>query len=435
VGGWLYGFSSYWLSQLQGHVNLTMTFGPPALLLLVAKRLDFEIGVRRFVLLTAVVIAAQLLSNSEILFTMTVIGAVALALGYAFSAHAMRSRLRALMPPLVAGYALAGVVSAPFLYYAVTGPGFSTGGDKIYLADLLSFAIPTPLTWLGANRFAAVSGGFLAGITETGTYVGLPALVILAAHGIESWASSVRTRVLLITVSIAAVCSLGLTLYIDGHPTIPMPWKLLRVLPGFAEALPIRLGLYVELGVAIAVSLWLAHPPRVRVRRWLAAALAVVFIWPNVNGFVPGTRPAEKTFDESYAQLRFFTDGLYRRYLRPDSVILPIPFGYLGASLLWQAQAHGYFRLASGWFGYWPPDYFYDPMVQELIAAVPFTDSVPEMRSFLGRHHVSAVVMQAGLEGSWAGLMTQLGLHPQAVGGVLLYPVKGLRPAPARPGA
>lgn len=421
LGGWLYGFSSYGLTELQAHLHLVFTFGPPALLLLTVRRFRGEISARRYAILVAVVLIAQMGCSTEILFTMTVLGVTALICGVAVSPPEGRRAIVALLLPLLCAYLIAGIVCAPYLYYAFRGPAFSTGIDHIYEADLLSFAIPTPITWLGANRFAGVSGGYVAGVLEVGTYVGLPGLIMLAGYGIESWRRSAAARVLLLTSAIAALLALGPVLSVDGHLTIDLPWKALHGLPGFAEALPVRLGMYVELGAAIAAACWLAAPTRPSIRRWLLAALAVVFIFPSVNGTVPGT--TKMTFDETYAQLPFFTNGLYRRYLRPGEVVLPIPFGYNGASLLWQAQAHGYFRLASGWFGAWPHDYFYDSVVQEMIGALPYTDPVAGMRSFFRRHDVGMVVIQDGLGGPWTALMAQLGLRTVPVGGVVIYRV------------
>ena len=102
-------------------------------------------------------------------------------------------------------------------------------------------------------------------------------------------------------------------------------------------------------------------------------------------------------------------------------MILPVPFGPFGNSLLWQAQAQGYFRLASGWFGYWPAGYSTSLVISQLSGFQPFTDPVSLMGSFLATHRVGAVVMVAGQGGPWPQVMSQLGLKRIIVGGVWLY--------------
>ncbi len=421
VGGWLFGFGTYGLVEMQSHLHLVFTFAPPAMLLLIARRLQGEMTARRYTALSAIVLIAQIGCSTEILFTMTVLGAVALGVGLIVAPPSGRRALAHLVPLLAGAYLIAGLVCAPYLYYAFTGPAFSTGIDHIYEADLLSFVVPTTATWLGGSRFSGVSGGFIAGAIETGTYVGLPGLVMLCGYGIESWRRSAVARILVLTCAVTGLLALGPFLSVDGHMTIDLPWKALHGLPGFGEALPVRLGLYVELAAALAAACWLAATARPAVGRWVVAALAVVFIFPSIDGKVVGT--TYRTYDETYVPLPFFTDGIYRRYLHPGEVVLPIPFGMSGDSLLWQAQAHGYFRLASGWFGNWPHDYFFDPVVQEMVGALPYSDPVADMRSFIRRHHVGAVVMQDWKQGPWPQVMAQLGLQPVQVGWVTLYEV------------
>lgn len=421
LGGWLYGFCSYGLGQLEGHLQLVFTFCLPLLVQLYLQRFDGALGRTRFVLLSALAVAIQTLCGTEILFTSTCMGAVALIAAGAFCPGEDRRKLLRVTAELIAGYVLAAVVCSPYLYYALTGPEVSPGQGVAYPADLLSLFIPTPITALGGSAFTAVSNGYIAGFCETGTYLGIPLIAIVIAHASGAWKRP-RTRVVTVCILIAILWSLGQALNVDGHSTIKLPWNLIASWRGFNEILPTRIGLYTELGAAIAAAIWVSVPTRVRWRRWLLAALAVVFVFPNSNAVQNGT---EMIFRESYTTLPFFGNGEYKRYLHRDEVVLPIPFGYLGESLLWQAQAHGYFRLASGWFGYWPPNYYNDPLVMQLIGVKPSTspDPVTGMRSFLERHDVGAVVVQDGQGGPWPAVLHELGLSARAAGGVDVYAV------------
>lgn len=426
LGGWLYGFSSYGLGQLQAHLNLVFTFAPPVMALLTIQLYRGDIRRRRFAALGAATLACQALCGTEILFTGTVMGAVALFCALCFAPREDRYSVVALIPPLMAAYLLAGVICSPFFWYALTGPTLAPGQGINLPADLLSFVIPTPMTWLGGRSFWSVSASYLGNTAEDGTYLGLPLIAIAIAYWSESFRKP-ATKVLMAATLVAAVWSLGVLLTIDGHRIISLPFKLLASQKLFNEVMPVRIGMYTALGTAIAAAGWVAAPGSFRWRRWLLGLLAVVFLFPNANSVKP---TGQRIFDEAYRSPTFITDGLYRHYLRPGEVVLPVPFGPVGASLLWQAQARGYFRLASGWFGYYPPSYLTSPVVGQLSDFGPFTDPVRQTRSFLISHRVGAVVILPGQSGPWPRVMSQLGLKPMSVGGVWLYRVpRGLKVA------
>ena len=411
LGGFLYGFSSYGLGQLEGHLHLVFTFGPPAAALLTLKRLGGRISARRYLGLMVVVLIAQLSCGTEMAFTMTVMGVVALAAGWIFSGAETRRRIVALLAPLAGAFALAAVVCAPFLYYALTGPAVAKDRGLAFSSDALSFAIPTAIFRVGGHRFAAVSSGFAAGYIEGGTYLGLPVILIVAVFAVQRW----RTRagqILLAVLAVAVLWSLGTHLYIDGHPTIPLPWNAVAHLPALNELLPSRIGVYVLLACAVIVALWLATPGSSRLRRWPLAALAVLFLIPNTA-----------LFNQQLDEPTFFTTSLYRHYLSRNEIVLPIPYGTAGPAMLWQASAHMYFRMASGNF-YLPADYGREPFVQEAIGSGPSATSAAALRLFIAQHHVQAITVAADDPGGWPAVIARLGLSDVDVGGVLLYRVK-----------
>lgn len=420
LGGWLFGFCIFGLGQLAGHLQLVFTFGPPLLLELSLRRMDQNIGRTRYVICAAIVLAATILCGTEVAFTMTCLGVVAVLGGLVLGGRDARRRLVRLAPEVAAFYLLAAIVCSPYIYYALKGPEVGVGQGLVYPGDLLSYVIPTPISWLGGSWFTSTSSHFIAGYTEEDTYLGLPLILIILAFAVESWRRP-RTRVLIAVIVVAFIWSLGQVLNVKGVSSIHLPFNWIAGDKGFNEILPSRIGLYTELGAAVAAALWLSRPDaRRRWLRWALALLAAVFLFPNANAVGSTGAPI---FQETYAPTPFFTQKLYQRYLYPNEVVLPIPFGYLGPSLLWQAQAKGYFRLASGWFGYWPPDYYDDPVVMQMIGAQPSTtpDPVSGMRSFLLNHQVGAVVVQDGGGGPWSAVFSQLGLKPIAVGGVDLY--------------
>jgi hypothetical protein len=420
LGGWLFGFCIFGLGQLAGHLQLVFTFGPPLLIELSLRRMDRNIGRVRYVICAAVVLAATISCGTEVAFTMTCMGVVLVLCGLLLGGAQSRRRTLALGPEIIAFYLLAAIVCSPYIYYALKGPEVGVGQGIIYPGDLLSYVVPTRIAWLGGSWFASTSAHFIAGTTEEDTYLGLPLIAIILASTVEAWRRP-RTRVLIAVIVVAFIWSLGSVLNVDGHSSVKLPFSVIAGDKGFNEILPARIGLYTELGGAVAAALWLSRPNvRRRWLRWALALLAAAFLFPNANATESTGSPI---FQETYANLAFFTHGDYEHYLYPNEVVLPLPFGLDGPSLLWQAQAKGYFRLASGWFGYWPPDYYNDPVVMQLIGLKPFNNpnSVTAMRSFLLAHGVGAVVVQDGQAGPWPAVFTQLGLKPISVGGVDLY--------------
>jgi len=162
-----------------------------------------EISRRRFVLLSALTLACQALCGTEILFTGTLMGAVALFCAFCLVPRERRS-IVALIPPLVAAYFVMAVVCSPFLWYALTGPSVQAGQGINYPADLLSFVIPTPMTWLGGRSFSSVSAAYLGNTSEQGTYLGLPLIAIAIAYWSES-SKKPGTKVLVAVSLVAAV--------------------------------------------------------------------------------------------------------------------------------------------------------------------------------------------------------------------------------------
>jgi hypothetical protein len=171
----------------------------------------------------------------------------------------------------------------------------------------------------------------------------------------------------------------------------------------------------------VIAALWLAEPGAHRARRWLVAAAAVAFLFPNIDATFPGTRHLS-LYHARYPTPAFFTTGLYRRYLRRDEIVLPLPSGYSlrGYSLLWQARAHMYFRLASGSFGYVPASYR-TTIEHELLGHAITADAPSLLRSFILAERVSVVVADPPHSRPWLGVLGRLGLRPVSAGGVLVY--------------
>jgi hypothetical protein len=173
---------------------------------------------------------------------------------------------------------------------------------------------------------------------------------------------------------------------------------------------------FTSLAVAIGIAAWAARPAGrsvVRAGRWLVIALAVVMLWPNIPSSLYGVPPSNP---------RFFATDLYKRYLSPGETVLILPFSYNDVSTLWQAEANFYFYMPEGYVGQFAPQPFAtETVTDQLLANV--SPSGAALGGFIRQHYVSHIVVDAATQGAWLTALSNMGLHGERVGGVLLYTV------------
>jgi len=413
VGGYVFGFSTYMLGQMLGHLHLVLIFPIPAAVHLTLRLIDGRIGERRFIVLMALCLATLFLCSSELTFTLVPIGAVALAIAFALAPGARERIIVAVKLILVAGVAAA-LITSPFIYYGLKGnvefgPTDNGGGDAI------GFFVPTSLVRLGRKYFAAVANATnnSHSLAECATYIGLPLALIFARYSITRW-RMVSTKILVATLAIVVVLLFGARLHVGGYPTIPLPWKLIDY-SLVRNVVPSRLGLYMFLIVGVIAAMWLAQPRTGgwAVAKWAVAAVSIAFLVPNIgSGFWRGWEPNSA----------FFTTHEYRRVLRRGETVLALPFGQFGTGMLWQAETGMWFRLAGGFVNpVYPADYYRDPLFPAL-----FEKAKPNpqtLRSFLDRRHVGAVIVDPASAPQWLGPLAQLGLKPMSFGSITVYKV------------
>jgi hypothetical protein len=417
-GGYVFGFSTYEVGQMLGHLHLTVVVSLPLLAYLVVRFVQGDLSRRALVLFTGLTICFELLVSTEVLLTMTLAAACALVLAYA-SLPGLRTRLRDAAVAVAGGYAVAAVLLAPFFYYLLVDgvPNTPLEPPGTFSADALNFLLPTLVTRVGANTFFPVTTRFTGNIAENGAYLGLPLVVMLVVWAAPRWRSP---AVILLGggIVIASIAALGPSLHIDGVGTLVLPWRAVVHLPFIKHVLPVRVIVFAWLAAGVAGALWLAEDTRHAWRRWALAALVVASLLPNFGLPVWSGRPADPAF---------FADNTYRRYLKPGEVALVLPYGVNGVSMLWQAQRGYDFRLASGYFSYVPPEFQKLPIVANTFFNGQTTTSSPaELRTFIRDHDVRAIIVQDGTAGPWATLFGTLGVQPQHVGGVSVYDLHGL---------
>ncbi len=413
VGGYVFGFSTYMLGQMLGHLHLVLIFPIPAGVHLTLRLMDGRISDRRFIALMALTLVALFLCSSELALTFVSLGAVTLAIGYVLDPAARQRIILAIKRIFVAGVAAA-LVTSPFIYYGLKGnvpflPTDNGGGDAV------GFFVPTSLVRLGRKYFAAVAtaSNNTGSLAESATYVGLPFALITARYTITRW-RVVSTRILVATLAVIVVLLFGGRLHIVGYPTIPLPWKLIDY-SLVREVFPSRLGLYMFLIVGVIVAMWLAQPRAGKwaLAKWALAVLGIAFLVPNLgSGVWRGREPNPA----------FFTTNEYRSVLRRGETVLVIPWGQFGTGMLWQAETGMWFRMAGGFVSaVYPPDYSIDALFPALLGKIkPEPQTV---RSFLARRHVGAVIVDPAAAPQWLGPLAALGLKPTSYGSILVYKV------------
>jgi hypothetical protein len=157
VAGFLFGFSSYVVGQVEdGHPHLSSVFLLPLVALVVLRFLDGKLGGRRLAVELAIILAFEILLSTEVAFTLTLATVVSLLLGFVI-VPARRPQIEGLVPYLLGAYALAAVVTAPYLYYALTDIESAFNPPNTPGADLLNVVVPT--------RTTLVLGRWLSGVS------------------------------------------------------------------------------------------------------------------------------------------------------------------------------------------------------------------------------------------------------------------------------
>jgi hypothetical protein len=424
AGGYLFGFGTYQLAQLVGHINLTLVFLVPVAVLLALRRADGELSRRAYMVSLGAVFVLQAGLSTEVLASGVLLGIVMLVAARLWPGGPGRSVMNRLIgETFLAGFG-AIVVASPFLYYALFNGSFPQGlpglSDALGL-DLLNPLFPTPITLFGSKSFASLAATFEnANIAEADGYLSLPLIIAYVA-----WLATTRRRFLagmsLFAAAVSLIAALGSHLHVAGQQTIALPYSWVATLPIFNFLSPSRFVMYTTLAVSVGVAAWLADRTGRSVVRWATVVLAIVAVYPNLPANYWNGAPANPAF--------FRDASLYRRYLTRGETALLLPYSADDNSLLWQAETGFYFSMPEGYFGnVAPPPFDHDPIVNQLGGGM-ITDTAAFLR-FLSRYHVRDIIIRANQAGAFPAEFASLALRPVTVGGVLLYRIPAVLTSP-----
>jgi hypothetical protein len=413
LAGYVFGFSSYELGHMLGHLPLAFTALVPLAAYLVLARRDRVLSRPVFVVLLAAVLALQFLILPQIFATLVLMGVVT-----AMAAAALLGRRAVQEHVLEAGVALALalVVVSPVLIYAVVSDATAPERSPFRgSADVLNYFVPTRRTWLRPPGAEAITERFTGSGAEHGAYLGLPLIALVVLAALRRPIS--RERWLLLVVFAAAVAfSVGTRVKVAGAVVGIGPWEVLMWLPAAGSALPIRLTMYASLAAALLVALSLRDRPRAG--RWALAAAGIVATLPNLG---------LAQWSSDVPRPRFFADRCYEQSVAEGSRALVLPYGPAGWSMLWQAESGFRFRMIGGHFALrvTPAEEEWRDVYEELGNG---RISPRRLRSFLTAHVVDVVVVAPGTRRRVRRVVAAtIGSAPTRPGDALLY-----RPAPLR---
>jgi hypothetical protein len=419
AGGACYGFSAYEMYHTRAaQLDLSWSLLLPLIVYLVLAWRDGKLSRPWFVTLLALAMLGQLFLFVETFFLMTVVLAIGLAAGLILAGKACRPAVIRLAALCCAAYLAVIVVASPYICYLVTHqpPGFNRSHEP-YNLDLAALVTPRPdrtfgMSWL--HSFASDSVNF----HSQGSYLGIPALLVIVALAVRTWRTNRLTRFLVLMIAVILLLSVGTNLIVANEKVSGIPWAGFWSLPLFRSALPNRFMALATLAAALMVALWLAAPLRHRwlsIARWVLGVLAVLAVLANVEPVTAYTSP-------NYRLPPFFSTGEYHRFLQPGEVVLVISTRG-NAGMLFQAETGFYMRIAGGYINMAITPRNDLPKQVQALAHPDNPATAIQFKYFLKKAAVGAILVEKSRAPLWAGGLWRMGLHGRSLGGVIFYPV------------
>jgi hypothetical protein len=178
----------------------------------------------------------------------------------------------------------------------------------------------------------------------------------------------------------------------------------------------VRFSLYIWLLFAILTTRALSVDIRSGLLRLGIALAIVVSVAPNIPYF--------RTQATKVDIPQWFAMGQFKQVVPPGAILLILPYGHFGNSMLWQAESGMSFRMIGGYISsFTPSEYLRWSSLRHLDLENPAHPG-SDLLVFLRTHHVYGIVVAKQLS-VWRDVLTNLGIEPTESGDVLLYRVPG----------
>jgi hypothetical protein len=413
LGGFLFGFSSYVMTEELATLDLSVVLLVPLMLLLVLKRLDDEVGRLAFALWGALLLSCQFLIGMEVAASSLVFGGIAWLFALLYMPPRRKLLVRLVVDALAAAPLVVLAVS-PFLIsmarhpHVVKHPAF---WPYYFTVDLASLVLPTPMIALGGAAFAGLSGHFSGIAQERGGYIGLPLLAIAWSYARQAGRTA-QGRLLIVCFGVFVLLSLGPQLWVCGYITaLPAPWVLFVHLPLLGDALPARFALYSALALALITSLWLASAPpgKAATPRWALAALACLFLLPRPHPWF------------AVPQAAFFEPGRVQAVLGPNPRLLVLPL--TDGPSAWQVESRFSFSETGGYLGYPPAQMQHYRAVLPLFSNYQDPSFLDDLSVFCAGTHTQYVVAGPGTSAALISALGRLNWPARRVDDVIIFTV------------
>ena len=423
MGGYLFGFSTYMVGQMHGHVNLVLIFPVAIAVYLVVRRIEGSLDRLPFVAWLAVTLIGLFSISTELFATTVLFGGLAFACAIVAAGH---DRAPVFRVGLEVGLACV-IVGGTLLPFAVSAlrhlPATPLRPSDRTSIDLLSPIVPRPGTAFGSRpSFLRMTEGFTARRAEDAGYLGVPLILMFALFAITERRR--RATWGLVFVVLATALALGPTVHLAGRPVFTGADVVVTHIPLLLNATSQRFPAYTALAMGVIAAIWLRGARRPwGWLRWALVMIGAAALLPAVD--TPLFYPTESV-------PAFITDGTYRLELQPDEIVFPI-LPTIADELLWQQAGDFSFRLPAAYIGALPDPFNHERRYRGLAMGQPnpYMPTPSELLSWLRGADATAVLLDDAARERFEPLLLASGLERVYLcGGVSLWrePLGGAKP-------
>jgi hypothetical protein len=369
-GGYIYGFSSFEINRLLGHLPVAIIFIIPLLVLVSIRILEKKRLFPNSIWLTLLLFIQFLLGTPEV-FIMFGFLAFIVSICCYFLVQPYRKEIILLVKSLFFAYLICLILLSPYLFYFFidTSRNFQQNNIKNAI-DLANLFTPSPTIWLGGGYFLKVYRSFLTSVPGSGGYIGIPLLIIIFLFIKESYRSTLG-KILITGLIVTLIASIGPFLHLVGKPVLPTPWLLVSHLPIFRAIMPCRNFIFFILALSILTSCWLAHTKLNRVLKYILVIISIIFLLPNL--YLGEKHVGKKIirWKTSLEKYDFIDNEDYKKWMQKNSVVLFLP-SISARQCYLQIKANNYFNLANGC---WPGNGYMGLCGKQLYRLINFADT------------------------------------------------------------